>query len=89
MFYPIIGFTDKDSFFIVVDFQYADELNLKYKPKERYYLKCIVDKNNFYTIGKMQDKQIEDLKRIIDNPSKRIVTTPSILEYLNKAYYIR
>jgi hypothetical protein len=37
----------------------------------------------------MQDKQIEDLKRIIDNPSKRIVTTPSILEYLNRAYYIR
>ena len=32
VFHPIIGLDDKDFFFLIVDFQYTDELNLNYKP---------------------------------------------------------
>lgn len=88
-FHPIIALEDKDFFFLVVDFQYTDELNLNYKPKEHYYIKCQIDKKNFYVIWKMQDVQINYLKGILNNPSKRIIITKEILEYYTKTYHRR
>jgi hypothetical protein len=88
-FYPIIALEDKNFFFLIVDFQYTDELNHNYKPKQRYYMKCIIDKKNFYITGKMQDNQIKYLEGILNNPSKRIIVTDKILEYLTKTYYVK
>jgi hypothetical protein len=88
-FYPLIALEDKDFFFLIVDFQYTDELNLNYKPIQRYYIKCMIDKNNFYITGKMDDKQIKYLQGIMNNPLKRIIVADKILEYLNKTYYVK
>jgi hypothetical protein len=88
-FYPLIALEDKDFFLLIVDFQYTDELNLNYKPGQRYYVKCIVNKNNSYITGKMDDKQIKYLQGIMNNPSKRIILTDKILEYLRRTYNVK
>lgn len=85
--YPTIPWVDKNLFFIIIDSHLTDELNINYNQQERFYLECVRDKNNIYTIIKMNEAYIELSKRILNNPSK--VITPNVIttKYLNETFF--